>query len=68
MKEISLSKKQKVIKLFFGGFTYDEIAVEVGIAKGSVVNIIEEFKEGKLLIPLKKVTGLYSLKGNLRNN
>ena len=37
MKDISLTKKQKVIKLFFSGLSYDEIAVEVGIAKGSVV-------------------------------
>ena len=51
MKDISLTKKQKVIKLFFSGLSYDEIAVEVGIAKGSVVNIIEEFREGKLPIP-----------------
>ncbi len=52
MKEISLSKKQKVIKLFFGGFTYDEIALEMWLAKGSVANIIDDFKDGELPITL----------------
>ncbi len=52
MKDISLTKKQKVIKLFFSGLSYDEMAVEVGIAKGVCSkNIIEEFREGKLPIP-----------------
>ena len=50
MKEVSLYKKQKVMTLFFSGLTYDEIALDVGVAKGSVVNIIEEFKDGKLLV------------------
>lgn len=56
MKEISLIKKQKVIKLLFSGLSYDEIAQEAGVAKGSVVNIIDEFKEGTLPIPLT-ITG-----------
>jgi len=51
MKEISLNTKFKVIKLFFAGLSYDEIAVQVGIAKGSVVNIIDQFREGKLPVP-----------------
>lgn len=52
MKEISWVKKQKVIKLFFIGLSYDEIAQQLGLAKGSVVNIIEEFKQGSLSIPV----------------
>lgn len=51
MKEISLNMKFKVIKLFFAGLSYDEIAMQVGIAKGSVVNIIDQFREGKLPVP-----------------
>ena len=39
MKEINIIKKHKVIKLFFSGLSYDEIAMELGIGKGSVVNI-----------------------------
>jgi len=51
MKEININKKQNVIKLLFSGLAYDDIASDVGVAKGSVVNIIEEFKGGKLLVP-----------------
>ena len=45
MKEINLSKKLKVLKMFFGGWTYDEIVLQLGIAKGSVVNIIDEYRD-----------------------
>lgn len=51
MKELTLSKKIKVIKLFLSGYTYDEIAQQVGIAKGSVVNIVDEFRDGNLPLP-----------------
>jgi len=51
MKEISVGKKFKVIKLFLGGASYDEIAQQAGIAKGSVVNIINEFRDGILPTP-----------------
>jgi len=50
MKEISSTKKYKAIKMFLGGYTFDEIALELGIAKGSVANILDEFKGGQLLI------------------
>ena len=45
MKELSINLKMKVIKLFLNGHTYEEIAEQVGIAKGSVVNIINEFRD-----------------------
>lgn len=51
MKPITLNIKTKVVKLFLGGYSYDEIAQQVGIAKGSVVNIIDEFREGSLPLP-----------------
>jgi len=51
MKPITLNIKSKVVKLFLGGYSYDEIAQQVGIAKGSVVNIIGEFREGNLPLP-----------------
>lgn len=51
MKPITLNIKIKVVKLFLGGYSYDEIAQQVGIAKGSVVNIIDEFREGSLPLP-----------------
>lgn len=51
MREISLTSKYRVVKLFLTGLSYDEIAHQVGIAKGSVVNIISEFREGYLQVP-----------------
>jgi hypothetical protein len=51
MKGIKTSVKLKAIKLFLGGDTLDEIAKQLGIAKGSVVKIIEDFRNGILPIP-----------------
>jgi len=51
MKQISVSKKLKVVKLFFSGLSYDEIAQQTGVAKGSVVNIIDDFRYGILQAP-----------------
>ena len=50
MKEISLAKRQRVVRLFFDGLTYDEIARQLGLSKGSVAHIISEFREGDLAI------------------
>jgi hypothetical protein len=52
MNPISPNQKIKVIRLFFSGYSYDEIAAQIGIAKGSVVNIIDEFREGKFPLPV----------------
>ena len=46
MKEIQINLKMKALKLFLVGHTYDEIAEKAGIVKDSVVNIINEFREG----------------------
>ena len=51
MKELTINKKLKVVKLFLTGLSYDEIAQQSGIAKGSVVNIVNEFREGNLPLP-----------------
>jgi len=51
MRELSMYKKSKVIRLFLDGLTYDEIARQIGISKGSVVNIISDFREGVLPLP-----------------
>ena len=51
MKELSTVQKTKVIKLYLSGETFDEIAVKAGVSKGSVVNIINDFREGLLPIP-----------------
>ena len=50
MREISQKTKEKAVQLFLEADTYDEIAWKLGISKGSVVNIINEFREGDLLL------------------
>jgi len=51
MKELSMEKKVVVIKLFLNGLSYDDIVQQTGVAKGSVVNIISDFREGNLSLP-----------------
>lgn len=51
MKALSLRQKVRAIKLFLEGYTYDEIVRREGIAKGSVVNIIDEFRDGGIIPP-----------------
>jgi len=46
MRELSLEKRTRVIKLFLEGFSYDEIAKQLGVAKGSIANIIDETRMG----------------------
>ncbi len=48
MREINQNIREQKVKLFLQGFTYDDISWKLGIAKGSVVNIINEFREGDL--------------------
>lgn len=55
MKEIKISVKLKAVKLFLNGDTFDEIAKQLGIAKGSVVNIIDDFRSGLLPLPFGMV-------------
>ena len=50
MRELSINTKAKVIELFLTGSSYNEIVKQVGIAKGSVVKIIDDFREGWLTV------------------
>ena len=71
MREINLTSKYKVVKLFLSGSAYAEIARQVGIAKGSVVNIINEFREGRLQVPpdmTEYVDALRQVAVDLRKN
>jgi hypothetical protein len=52
MRSINLQMKQRVIRLFLLGLSYDEMVVETGVSKGSVVNIIEDFRNGKIKLPI----------------
>ena len=51
MKQIDLNTKLRVIRLFLNGLSFDDIARQTGVSKGSVVNIIDEFRDGELPIP-----------------
>ncbi|MFC2009517.1 hypothetical protein ACFLT3_01160 [Chloroflexota bacterium] len=46
MEQMSLKKKLQVVKLYFTGLSFAAIAVKASVSKGSVVNIINELKEG----------------------
>jgi len=43
--------KLRVIELFLTGYTFDEIAAQLPVSKGSVVSIIADFRDGKIPIP-----------------
>jgi len=48
MKELAPGKKALVVRLFFDGYPFDEIARQAGIAKGSAVNIVDQLRDGSL--------------------
>ena len=50
MREISVKAKRQVITLFFSGLSYDQISRESGVSKGGVVNIIDDYREGRLVV------------------
>ncbi len=47
MPRILLKDRHKVLGLYFQGLSYDEIAEQTMLSKGSVANIVSEAKEGK---------------------
>ncbi len=51
MREISIIKKVRVIRSFLSGEPYDVIKTQEEISKGSVVNIIDDFRENKIPLP-----------------
>jgi len=46
MEKLTAKKKLTVVRLYFSGLSYDEIAAKVGISKGTVANIIADLKAG----------------------
>jgi len=50
MRELSFKTKQQVVVLFFSGLSYDQISQSMGISKGAVVNIIDDYREGRLVL------------------
>ena len=46
-KEIAQSKRLEVLKLYFEGLPYDDIAKKTGVAKGSVAAIVKALRAGE---------------------
>jgi len=51
MRELSEIIREKVVRLFPAGHSYDDISQQLDIAKGSVTNVIDEFRDGQISIP-----------------
>ena len=51
MKVIGIHTKYRVVEMFLNGYTLDEIVEQLPVSKGSVVSIINDFREGKLQLP-----------------
>jgi len=48
MRELTEKKKLEIIRHYFEGDSYDEISTKSGVAKGSVVNVVTELRNGRL--------------------
>ncbi len=47
MAEVTVKKQTKIVELYFGGQSYNDIAQRVGVGKGSVVKVIDDLRHGK---------------------
>jgi len=62
MKRIGVGIRNEAIRLFFLGYSYDEIKKKTLIAKGTIANIIKEFRDGTLLEPPELVSYMDELR------
>jgi len=46
MERLTAKKKLTLIRLYFSGLSYDEIAAKTGVSKGTVANVVAELKAG----------------------
>lgn len=49
MQKLSFRKQLTIVRLYLSGFSYDEIAAQAGVSKGTVANVITELKAGRIL-------------------
>ncbi len=47
MDKLSRTKKCSIVRQYFSGLSYDEIAAKNGVSKGTIANIVTELKVGK---------------------
>jgi transposase len=48
MERLTAKKRLAVVRLYFSGFSYDEIAAKTGVSKGTVANVVAEVKAGTI--------------------
>jgi len=48
MERLTAKKKLTVVRLYFSGLSYDEIAAKTGVSKGTVANVVAELKAGTI--------------------
>jgi transposase len=48
MERLTAKKKLTVVRLYFSGLSYDEIAAKCSISKGTVANVVAELKVGSV--------------------
>jgi predicted nucleic acid-binding Zn-ribbon protein len=46
MERLTPKKRLTVVRLYFSGLSYDEIAAKCGVSKGTVANVVTELKAG----------------------
>lgn len=46
MEQLSLTKRLKIVSLYFSGLSFGQVAAKAGVSKGSVANIVQELKAG----------------------
>lgn len=47
MEKLATKKRLTMVRQYFSGLSYDEIAVKSGVSKGTVANVITDLKAGK---------------------
>ena len=71
MEKLSLGKQLAIVRLYLNGDSYDEIAAQAGVSKGSVANVIADLKAGRLLAvdePAEQIELLRELAVDLRRH
>ena len=46
MEKSTVRKRLSIVRLYLSGLSYDEIASKTGVSKGTVANVVAEFKAG----------------------
>jgi transposase len=48
MERLTAKKRLAVVRFYFSGLSYDEIAAKTGVSKGTVANVVAELKAGTI--------------------